>query len=139
MTKIPRALRFNDRISMMYGTELREPFLDHRLFELAFRQPRERKIRGTTQKWLLRKIAADLLPRPVAEAPKRAVQTPQREWLRGPLAEWANTHIECALAGWGERWLDPAAVRAEWSQYIAGGGDNSFPIWQWINLGLMTD
>ena len=30
-TKIPRALRFNDRISMAYSTELREPFLDYRL------------------------------------------------------------------------------------------------------------
>ena len=139
MTKIPRALRFNDRISMMYGTELREPFLDHRLFELAFRQPRERKIRGNTQKWLLRKIAADILPRKVAEAPKRPVQTPQREWLRGPLSEWAEMQIERGLAGWGERWLDERAVRTEWSRFRAGEGDNSFPVWQWINLGLMTD
>jgi asparagine synthase (glutamine-hydrolysing) len=30
-TKIPRALRFNDRVSMRSSTELREPFLDHRL------------------------------------------------------------------------------------------------------------
>ncbi|HET7563550.1 MAG TPA: asparagine synthase (glutamine-hydrolyzing), partial [Gemmatimonadaceae bacterium] len=36
-TKIPRALRYNDRVSMRASTELREPFLDHRLFELAFR------------------------------------------------------------------------------------------------------
>ena len=138
-TKIPRALRFNDRISMMYGTELREPFLDHRLFELAFRQPRERKIRGSTRKWLLRKIAADILPRKVAEAPKRPVQTPQREWLRGPLADWADAGIQRALSGWGREWLNADAVRAEWSRYRAGEGDNSFPIWQWINLGLMTD
>jgi asparagine synthase (glutamine-hydrolysing) len=139
MTKIPRALRFNDRVSMMHGTELREPFLDHRLFELAFRQPRERKIRGSTQKWLLRKIAAGLVPTGVAEAPKRPVQTPQREWLRGPLSEWAGSQIERALAGWGKCWLDSSAVRAEWARYVAGGGDNSFPIWQWINIGLMTD
>lgn len=140
ITKIPRALRFNDRISMMHGTELREPFLDHRLFELAFRQPRERKIRGQTQKWLLRKLAGDLLPPHVAEAPKRPVQTPQREWLRGPLAAWAEDSIECALSGWGDRWLDTPAVRSEWKRYVSGdaGTDNSFPYWQWINLGLIT-
>lgn len=34
-TKIPRALRFNDRVSMRASTELREPFLDHRLMELG--------------------------------------------------------------------------------------------------------
>src|SRR5690606_34380735 len=38
-TKIPRALRFNDRVSMAYSTELREPFLDYRLVEFAFAQP----------------------------------------------------------------------------------------------------
>ena len=43
-TKIPRALRFNDRISMAYSTELREPFLDYRLVEFAFSQPLEYKI-----------------------------------------------------------------------------------------------
>ena len=53
-TKIPRALRFNDRVSMRASTELREPFLDHRLVELAFRQPADRKIRDGTGKWLLR-------------------------------------------------------------------------------------
>src|ERR1700680_1753948 len=53
-TKIPRALRFNDRISMRSSTELREPFLDHLLFELAVRQPRRRKIQGDTGKWMLR-------------------------------------------------------------------------------------
>ena len=30
-TKIPRALRFSDRASMMHSRELRIPFLDHRL------------------------------------------------------------------------------------------------------------
>ena len=35
-TKIPRALRFNDRISMMHSTELREPFLDYRFLYMFF-------------------------------------------------------------------------------------------------------
>lgn len=137
-TKIPRALRFNDRVSMRSSVELREPFLDHRLFELAFRQPAERKIVNGTRKWLLRKIGRRLLPREVAEAPKRPVQTPQREWLRGPLRSWANDYIESALAKWGGSWLDMAAVRTEWRRYCEEGLDNSFFIWQWISLGLIT-
>ncbi|MBF0244780.1 MAG: asparagine synthase (glutamine-hydrolyzing), partial [Planctomycetes bacterium] len=82
LTKIPRALRFNDRISMRSSTELREPFLDHRLFEIALRQPPERKIAGGIQKWLLRRIATRICPRGIVEAPKRPLQTPKREWLR---------------------------------------------------------
>ncbi|MDX2041248.1 MAG: asparagine synthase (glutamine-hydrolyzing) [Acidobacteriota bacterium] len=137
-TKIPRALRFNDRISMRASTELREPFLDHRLFELALRQPPERKLRDGASKLLLRNIAAELMPQRLSEASKRPVQTPQREWLRGELRDWAAAQIEIALHGWGASWLDAKAVRAVWQQYLAGEGDNSFYVWQWINLGLMN-
>jgi asparagine synthase (glutamine-hydrolysing) len=138
-TKIPRALRFNDRVSMRASTELREPFLDHRLFELALRQPPERKIKGDTQKYLLRKIVAKLLPASVAEAPKRPLQTPQREWLREELRDWADGHIETALSRFGGDWLDTEAVRLEWQDYQQGASDNSFYIWQWINLGLCCE
>ena len=136
--KIPRALRFNDRASMRSSIELREPFLDHRLFELAFRQPPERKIAEGTGKWLLRKIVAPLLPAGVVEAPKRPVQTPQREWLRGELRPWAGAVIESALAGVAGEWLDPAAVRRAWSDYLRGESDNSFFVWQWIGIGLLS-
>jgi asparagine synthase (glutamine-hydrolysing) len=134
--KIPRALRFNDRISMRASTELREPFLDHRLVELALRQPTARKISNGTHKVLLRKIATRLLPGGIVEAPKRPLQTPQREWLRGPLASWADGLIGEALAAYGRTWLEPKAVRAAWRAYRTTPADNSHPIWQWLNLGL---
>ena len=137
-TKIPRALRFNDRISMRASTELREPFLDHRLFELALRQPTERKINGATHKWLLRQLAAKLLPSGVVEAPKRPVQTPQREWLRGPLWPWANEMIEAGLSAWGREWLDARAIQAALHDYRLEKSDNSFFVWQWITLGLLS-
>jgi asparagine synthase (glutamine-hydrolysing) len=133
--KIPRALRFNDRISMASSTELREPFLDHRLFELAMRQPRDRKIRGDKGKRMVRELAEALLPEQVRLAPKRAVQTPQREWLRGPLRGWAE---ECIATGVRKHpeWVDASAVRDAWAAYAAGSGDNSFWVWQLIMLGM---
>ena len=136
-TKLPRALRFNDRVSMQYSTELREPFLDHRLVELAFRQPAERKIRGGVTKWFLRQVVRDQLPGSVWEAPKRAVQTPQREWFRGPLRAWVEDQVDAALAGHAGSWLDARAVRAELRRYMAGEGDNSFYVWQWVCLGML--
>ncbi|MCI0336615.1 MAG: asparagine synthase (glutamine-hydrolyzing) [Acidobacteria bacterium] len=137
-TKLPRALRFNDRISMRVSTELREPFLDHRLFELALRQPFERKIFNGMHKWLLRQIAERLLPAGIREAPKRPVQTPQREWLRGPLREWANDLIMTAINSFAGQWLNAEAVRKAWHSYCEGAGDNSYFVWQWISIGLIS-
>ncbi len=134
-TKIPRALRFNDRVSMRSSVELREPFLDHRLFECALRQPAERKISGGVHKRMLRGMASRLVPAGIVEAPKRPVQTPQREWLAGPLRAWAADHIETALAR-NPGWFQPEAVRRSWRDYLAGAGDNSYYVWQWISLGL---
>lgn len=137
-TKIPRAMRFNDRVSMRASTELREPFLDHRLFELAFRQPAKRKILNGVQKRMLRDITKKLMPVNLTEAPKRAVQTPQREWLRGELREWADEHINRALAEYGGSWLDRANVLQEWNKFCRSESDNSFYVWQWISLSLMS-
>jgi asparagine synthase (glutamine-hydrolysing) len=137
-TKMPKALRFNDRISMRSSIELREPFLDHRLFELAFRQPVDRKIENGTRKKLLRDIAKRLVAASVVEAPKRPVQTPQREWLRGELRDWAGQCIETALQKHGNTWLDAESVRKQWHEYCLGLCDNSFHVWQWISLGLAS-
>ncbi|MGE3854546.1 MAG: asparagine synthetase B, partial [Planctomycetota bacterium] len=136
ITKLPRALRYSDRVSMFSSVELREPFLDHRLVELALVQPADRKVRDGAGKWLLRQLAADWLQPEHALAPKRPVQTPQREWLRGPLREWAGAAIETALREW--TWLDADAARREWASYQDGRGDNSYFVWQWVSLGLLT-
>ncbi|MGH9013060.1 MAG: asparagine synthase (glutamine-hydrolyzing) [Acidimicrobiia bacterium] len=138
LTKIPRALRFNDRVSMRAGRELREPFLDHRLVELALRQPAERKIRGDAGKYLLRRIVTERLPSRVMEAPKRAVQTPQREWLRGPLRAWVTEQVELALEQHEGTWLRSDRVRPAVAAFLAGEGDNSFFVWQWLSLALHT-
>jgi asparagine synthase (glutamine-hydrolysing) len=121
---------------MRSSTELREPFLDHRLFELSLRQPQQRKIHEGRQKWLLREMAQKLMPGGVAEAPKRPLQTPQREWLKRDLKEWANECIKDALAAYGDTWLNREAVNRIWQEYCEQDSDNSFYIWQWINLAL---
>lgn len=132
-TKIPRALRFNDRVSMRSSRELREPFLDHRLVILAMQQPSHRKIQGTTGKWFLRHIAEKIMPHRVVEAPKRPLQTPQREWLRGPLAPWVTRLMDRA-ANCVPEWLDRSAMQREWEAFLRKECDNSFFIWQWISI-----
>ncbi len=134
-TKLPRALRFRDRLSMAVGTELRPPFLDHRLLAYEFALPAEDRIHNGTSKAILRRAAARLLPDAVRMASKRSVQTPQREWFRGELKDWVRDHIDTP-SFWARGWVDPVKGRAAIEGFIAGEGDNSFFLWQWINLEL---
>lgn len=136
--KLPRALRFNDRVSMRAGCELREPFLDHRLVELAMRQPISRKFDATHTKVFLRRMLTSALPGTVVDAPKRPLQTPQREWLRGELRPWAEEMVELGLTAHAD-WLDADVVRDELRRFNGGEGDNSFHIWQWVSLGLAAN
>ncbi|WP_026706183.1 asparagine synthase (glutamine-hydrolyzing) [Flavobacterium soli] len=129
-TKIPRALRFNDRVSMMHSTELREPFLDYRLVELAFAQSKEMKLQNGQTKWMLRDLVKNQLGTTIAFAPKRPLQTPQREWISNELKDYFSDQVE-AFSKFD--YVNKEKVQTIWSEYKNGKQDNSFYIWQWIN------
>jgi asparagine synthase (glutamine-hydrolysing) len=133
--KIPRGLRFNDRVSMAHSRELRVPFLDHRLAEFAFGIPTDLLLNAKGGKVLFRDILARRAPASVAYARKRSVQSPQREWL----ATGWRSMVEDIMSSdsFAERgWIDPAAARRCYAEYLAGDRENSFFIWQWLNLEL---
>ena len=136
-TKIPRALRFNDRSSMANGTELREPFLDHRLVEFAVAQPRDFKIRDKVQKFMLREILKELAPDGISTAPKRALQTPQREWLGGELKDFTQSMLEELRVSPVAHWFDHKEIEREWKDYLKGENQSSFHLWQWINTAAI--
>jgi len=138
-TKIPRALRFNDRISMASSTELREPFLDYRLVEFAFAQPIGHKIKEGVQKYILREIVSEDLSDSISYAPKRALQTPQREWLGEDLREEVQNAIHKILASDKKTWFDKIELQKEWDNYRNGDNKSSFHVWQWLNLSLYLD
>lgn len=135
--KIPRGLRFNDRMSMAHSKELRVPFLDHRLVEFAYGVPSAMLLGSSGSKGLFRKVAARHMPSTVAFSAKRSVQSPQREWLAN---EW-RVRVDDILKSdsFGDRqWVDPPAAKRAWDRYLGGNRFNSFPIWQWINLELWS-
>jgi len=139
-TKIPRALRFNDRISMAYSTELREPFLDHDLVEFAFSKPEKYKIKNGIQKYMLREILSKIAPTEIAHAPKRPLQTPQREWLGNELKEMVNEYLLKLKKSAPSDWFDHNTIDKEWQNYLKGDQSSSFHIWQWINATqLLSD
>jgi asparagine synthase (glutamine-hydrolysing) len=133
-TKIPRALRFNDRVSMLHGTELREPFLDYELVEYVFSRPAGFKVKDGVQKWMLRKIAQQFLQKDLVLAPKRPLQTPQREWLSGDLKDWVRAEVETLYSN---NWFNKKELEKELNSFFSGDSQSSFHIWQWINAAQL--
>jgi len=69
-----------DRMSMAHGLEVRVPFLDHRLAEIASKIPYNYKMRGTT-KYILRKTVKDLIPKHNIKKKKQGFSVPLNSWF----------------------------------------------------------
>jgi asparagine synthase (glutamine-hydrolysing) len=68
-----------DRVAMANSIEGRFPYLDHRVIEFANRLPPSFKIRGMTEKYLLRRALADLLPPDIAQRTKQPYRSPDSQ------------------------------------------------------------
>jgi asparagine synthase (glutamine-hydrolysing) len=72
-----------DRMAMAHGVEGRFPFLDHRVVELAARIPPRLKLRGLTEKHILRKAAHGLVPKTIVGRPKKPYRAPESQSFFG--------------------------------------------------------
>jgi asparagine synthase (glutamine-hydrolysing) len=78
-------LAYTDKTSMAATLEVRVPFLNVELVELAARMPVHLKLRGLKRKYILKRAAESLLPRDVVWRKKAGFGAPVRSWLRGAL------------------------------------------------------
>lgn len=78
-------LTTTDKTSMAANLEVRVPFLNHELVELAARMPPNLKLRGLKRKYILKRVAERFLPKDVVWRKKAGFGAPVRSWLRGPL------------------------------------------------------
>jgi asparagine synthase (glutamine-hydrolysing) len=79
-----------DRASMQSALELRAPFLDRDVMELAARLPVSARISGFETKSFLKRCALRYLPKKIVYRRKRGLSVPLAAWLRGPLESWAR-------------------------------------------------
>lgn len=73
-----------DRMAMAHGIEGRFPFLDHRLVEFAAKLPPEMKLKGLTEKHILREATKDLLPPAIGKRVKQPYRAPDSHSFTGP-------------------------------------------------------
>lgn len=76
-----------DLMSMRHGLEVRSPFLDHRVMELAMGINIERKINSTQGKVILRELFRDQIDEEVLKGKKKGFEIPLQYWIDGPLSD----------------------------------------------------
>jgi asparagine synthase (glutamine-hydrolysing) len=127
-----------DRASMAHGLEVRPPFLDHELMELAARIPSAWKVcRGRT-KWVLKESYRKLLPDLLIDRPKQGFEIPIDAWLRGPL----RTIFESAVLDPDapvRALVDQSAAQALFQSHLSGLGRHGNVLWSLLVLARWAE
>jgi len=93
-----------DIATMAHSLEGRSPFLGRDVLRLAVGLPAHFKIRGTTTKWILRRLAERYLPAELIRQPKRGFEVPLKNWIDGELREQIRDRL--APGAYSERFVE---------------------------------
>jgi len=126
-------LEYGDRMSMAHGLEVRLPFTDHKLVELAMRLPSRYKLKRGATKHALREAMRPLLPREILDRRKLGLNPPLGIWLKGELAPLIDARLSpSAIRRAG--WFRPEAVTRCVEDFRSGRRDNSLHLWALLVL-----
>ena len=128
-------LMTTDKTSMAANLEVRVPFLNVEMLELAARMPPNLKLRGLKRKYILKKAAETLLPREVVWRKKAGFGAPIRSWLRGPLQPMVEDLL-CEDAIRRRGLFRPKEVRRIIDLNLSGREDYNLQVFQLLNLEL---
>ena len=127
-----------DRASMSHSLEVRVPFLDTAVTDLALAVPSRRHLLGFRKKRLLRRAVAPLVPRQIVHGRKRGFSIPAAAWLRGELQPFARDVLSPeALRRQGL--FRPEVVEGLLDEHAAGRADHSRQIWCLMTIGLWLE
>jgi asparagine synthase (glutamine-hydrolysing) len=117
-----------DRMSMAHSLQLRTPYLDRVVFDVASRIPLELKVpaKSDATKYAMRRALDGIVPAGVVNRHTLGFPVPTRVWLREEMYDWA--HDILATSG-ADELIDLAYVRGLLDEHKRGERDNSRKVW----------
>ena len=116
-----------DKMSMANSLEVRVPFLDRKVFEVARHVPLKYKVTKENTKFAMRQAAHRYLPDMVAEKKKLGFPVPIRIWLRDD--EYYNIVKEAFTSKAAEEFFKTDEIVKLLDGHKDGKADNSRKIW----------
>jgi asparagine synthase (glutamine-hydrolysing) len=128
-------LATTDKTSMSANLEVRVPFLNREMIEMAARMPPRLKLRGLRRKYILKRALESVLPKDVIWRKKAGFGAPIRSWLRGPLRPLIDDLLsEEAVKRRGM--FRPGEVRRVLEANFSGREDYNLQVFQLLGLEL---
>ncbi|WP_066172832.1 asparagine synthase (glutamine-hydrolyzing) [Bacillus marinisedimentorum] len=122
-----------DKMTMAHSLELRVPFLDKEVCDLASQIHHELKISNQTTKWILRKAMDGVVPAHVLNRKKLGFPVPIRHWLKDELYDWTIKTIKDSHT---EHLLNKRYVLSMLEDHVTGKRDHSRKIWTVLTFML---
>jgi asparagine synthase (glutamine-hydrolysing) len=124
-----------DVAAMAASLEVRAPLLDVEVLETAWRIPDRLKLHWGKCKWILKRIAARLVPPEVIYRPKMGFGMPLRQWFQGEIG-CALEHLLKSSVAAKEGYIDSKRVLRELEDHRHGSCDSHTRLWLilWFEL-----
>jgi asparagine synthase (glutamine-hydrolysing) len=136
MTYLPNDLLVKvDIASMANSLEARSPFLDHKVIEFAASLPDSQKMRGIQTKYLLKKVAAQLVPKEVIYRRKMGFGVPIGRWMRNEMRSFVSDVLLSEKAT-SRGVIRPEALRTYVTEHVESRRDHAFRLWTLLMLEL---
>jgi asparagine synthase (glutamine-hydrolysing) len=135
--KLEHLLKWDDRNSMRFGIESRNPFLDYRLVQQTISTPNSFKIKNGITKIILREAFKDILPNKIAiRKDKIGFSTPEDDWFRTPEFQKIIFEILNSSSFKNRNIINPTLALEQYKAHLNKKTNISTEIWKWINLEL---
>ncbi|MDD5746154.1 MAG: asparagine synthase (glutamine-hydrolyzing) [Candidatus Omnitrophica bacterium] len=124
-----------DIATMANSLEARSPFLDHVFMEYAAGIPFELKLRGTTNKYILKQSMSGVLPPEIIRRKKQGFGIPIGAWFRGELYPLLREMVDDAHSPL-RTYFQEGAVRRCVDAHMSGKTDNGHKLWALLVFAL---